>query len=80
MGKHLHRGWLHLVHRFVPFSLFDHHKYSNDQHLIDSGCSDFQRILQPEMEKMGTLKADLLGTQNLKKVPMGTRVPKLGAV
>ena len=26
MGKHLHIGWLHLVHRFVPFSLFCHHK------------------------------------------------------
>ena len=41
---------------------------------------DALTFLQPEMEIMGTLKkhGDLLKTQILKKVPMGTRVPKWG--
>ena len=45
---------------------------------------DFSRVLKPRIEKMGTLKkkwgpnGDPMGTQNLKKVPMGTRVPKWG--
>ena len=44
------------------------------------GCTDFSRVLKPEIEEMGTLKknGDPMGTQNLKKVPMGTRVPKWG--
>ena len=39
-----------------------------------------KRVLQPEIEKMGTLKenGDILGTQKLKKVLMGTRGPKWG--
>merc|ERR1712032_596436 len=47
---------------------------------LDGGCTEFSRVLKPEIEKMGTLKknGDLMGTQNLKKVPMGTRVPKWG--
>ena len=47
---------------------------------LDGGCTEFSRVLKPELEKMGTLKknGDPMGTQNLKKVPMGTRVPKWG--
>ena len=48
--------------------------------ILDGGCTEFSRILKPEIEKMGTLNTigDPMGTQNLKKVPMGTRVPKWG--
>ena len=47
---------------------------------LDSGCTDFSRVFKPKIEKMGTLKknGDPMGTHNLKKVPMGTRVPKWG--
>ena len=34
--------------------------------MVDSGCTDFSRVLKPKIGKMGTL--------NLKKVPMGTHV------
>ena len=40
----------------VHSNQFCHHKYSNGQHLIDNGCCDFQRVLQPEIGKMGTLE------------------------
>ena len=42
-----------------------------------------KRVLQPEIEKMGTLKenGDIMGTQKLKKVLMGTQMgTRLGAV
>ena len=44
-----------------------------------SGCSDFLRVLKPEIAKIGTLNknGDPLGTQKLKKVPM---VAHAGAV
>ena len=47
---------------------------------IDNGCSDVQHAVQPEIGKMGTLcrKWGPFGDQELKKVPMGTQVPKMG--
>ena len=53
---------------------------SNQWSTLDGGCTDFSRVVKPKIEKMGTLKknGDPMGTHNLKKVPMGTRVPKWG--
>ena len=70
VGKHLQIVWLHLVCRCTGLNQFCHRKNSNCQHLIDSGCSDFYRILQPEMGYNGDLEknGDLLGTQILKRV------------
>ena len=47
---------------------------------LNGGCTDFSCVLKPKIEKMGTLKknGDPMGTQNLKKVPMATQVPKWG--
>ena len=52
---------------------FCYRKESNGLH---SGCTNFSCVLKPKIEKMGTLKK--MGTQKLKKVPMGTEVPKWG--
>ena len=47
---------------------------------LDGGCTDFSRVLKPKIENgdlMGP-NGDLMGTQKLEKVPMGTRVSKWG--
>ena len=47
---------------------------------LDGGCTDFSRVLKPKIENgdlMGP-NGDLMGTQKLKKVPMGTQVSKWG--
>ena len=66
----IHRKCLKLV--FVMIT--------SNQIFDNRGCTDFWRVLKPEMEKMGTLKknGDQMGTKNLILVPMGTKVPKWG--
>ena len=66
----IHRKCLKLV--FVMIT--------SNQIFDNRGCTDFWRVLKPEMEKMGTLKknGDQMGTKKLILVPMGTKVPKWG--
>ena len=43
---------------------------------LDSGCTDFWRVLRPKMEKMGTLKKN--GDQKTNFGPHGDQSPHLG--
>ena len=53
---------------------------------LDANCRhtglalDFRRVPEPKTGKIGTfdINRDPLGTQLVKKVPIGTRVPKWG--